>query len=203
MHQVIEVERLRPDKQHFWCYFSTIFSESMYQSRDLPAVYAPIKWVLYLPPPLKLINFCALSENYKHLFEKQYTHVIANCLRNSKIASNLDRPSGSWVIDLNKILTVLIHDLKTAYPTKIAMPFLSSLNNLPYVAYVIFARMCWLFWNGAQNMLIWGRKCSTEYLDNGVIIKQESSELFWSKPPGLACTYVDEDDVRREVVVSR
>ena len=36
----------------------------------------------------------------------------------------------SWVIDLNIILTVLIHNLKTAWPTKISVPFLSSLGNL-------------------------------------------------------------------------
>ena len=51
---------------------------------------------------------------------------------------NLGRPSGSWVIDPNNILTVLIHNLKTAWPTKISMSFLSSLNNLPQDAYVIF-----------------------------------------------------------------
>ena len=36
-------------------------------------------------------------------------------------------PIGSWVIDENNILTVLIHNLKTAWPIKIPMPFLSSL----------------------------------------------------------------------------
>ena len=33
-------------------------------------------------------------------------------------------------IDQNNILTVLIHNLKTIWPTKMSMPFLSSLDNL-------------------------------------------------------------------------
>ena len=43
---------------------------------------------------------------------------------------NLGWPSGSWVIDPNNILTILIHNLKSVWPTKISMSFLSSLNNL-------------------------------------------------------------------------
>ena len=38
---------------------------------------------------------------------------------------------GQAVLELsNNVLTVLIYNLKTAGPTKISMPFLSSLNNL-------------------------------------------------------------------------
>ena len=48
--------------------------------------------------------------------------------------------SGSWVIDSNIILTVLIYNLKTAWPTKISMPFLSSSNNLLQDAYFIFQK---------------------------------------------------------------
>ena len=51
----------------------------------------------------------------------------------SKISSkfkNLSMPSGSWIIDQNNILTVLIYNLKTARPTNIALPFLSFLDNL-------------------------------------------------------------------------
>ena len=45
------------------------------------------------------------------------------------------RPSSSWVIgqaviDQDIILTVLIHNFKTTWPTKLSMPFLSSLDNL-------------------------------------------------------------------------
>ena len=39
------------------------------------------------------------------------------------------RPSNSWVIDQNIILTVLINNLETAWLTKILMPFLSSFDN--------------------------------------------------------------------------
>ena len=65
-------------------------------------------------------------------------HPAVNCPRNSKIAWKLGRPSGSWVIDPNNILTVLIHNLKTAWPTKISMPFLSFLGNLLLDACIIF-----------------------------------------------------------------
>ena len=43
---------------------------------------------------------------------------------------NLSRPSDSWVIDLKKTMYGLTHNLKTAWPTKISMLFLSSLDNL-------------------------------------------------------------------------
>ena len=46
--------------------------------------------------------------------------------------------SGSWFIDPNNILTVLIYKLKTAWSIKISMPFLSSLKKLLSDAYVIF-----------------------------------------------------------------
>ena len=39
-------------------------------------------------------------------------------------------------------LTVLIHNLKTAWPTKIAMPFLCSLDSLLQDAYIIFSKRC-------------------------------------------------------------
>ena len=41
-------------------------------------------------------------------------------------------------MDQNNILTVLIHNLETTSPTKLSMPFLSSLDNLLYDAYIIF-----------------------------------------------------------------
>ena len=60
------------------------------------------------------------------------------------------------------IFTVLIYNLKPAWPTKTSMPFLSSLNNLLYDAYVIFQGVDY-FGIGprAQNMLTFGRRCST------------------------------------------
>ena len=44
--------------------------------------------------------FCALSQNYQPIYKNLYMHII---------------------------LTVLIHNLNTAWLTKISMPFLSSL----------------------------------------------------------------------------
>ena len=46
------------------------------------------------------------------------------------MTKNVSRPSSSWVIDQNIIMTALIHYLKTARPTKSLMPFLSWLNDL-------------------------------------------------------------------------
>ena len=63
---------------------------------------------------------------------------IVNCPRNSRLHQNLVSHSDSLVIDPNKILTVLIHILKMAWPTKISMPFLGSLNNLLNDAYIKF-----------------------------------------------------------------
>ena len=63
---------------------------------------------------------------------------------------HLSRPCSSWLRDPSNILTALT--------TKISMAILSSLNNLQYNTY--FSR-CWVFWDRAQNMLIWGRRCST------------------------------------------
>ena len=40
----------------------------------------------------------------------------------------------------NNIMTILIHKLKTACPTKISMPFLNSLDNLLQNAYIIFQK---------------------------------------------------------------
>ena len=57
------------------------------------------------------------------------------------IASNFKyRPSSSCVIDQNDILNVLTHNLETAWPTKILMLFLSSLDNLLLYAYIIFQK---------------------------------------------------------------
>ena len=46
------------------------------------------------------------------------------------IGINLRRPNDSGGIGQNNSLTVLIHNLKTTWPTKVSMPFLSSLDNL-------------------------------------------------------------------------
>ena len=39
-----------------------------------------------LHPYLKISTFRALSQNYQHLFEKQYMYLTVNCPRNSKMA---------------------------------------------------------------------------------------------------------------------
>ena len=61
---------------------------------------------------------------------------------------------GKAVLELliNNILTVLIHNLKIAWPTKMSMPFLSSLDNLLEDAYIIFE-------NGVDNFEIEHKTC--------------------------------------------
>ena len=73
----------------------------------------------------------ACLQDKKNLFWK----VIYTCYSKlskeiKKKHQNLGRLNGYWIIDPNIILTVLIHNLKTSWPTKIPMSFLSSLNNL-------------------------------------------------------------------------
>ena len=86
--------------------------------------------------------FCTLSQNCQHLFEKWYVYLIVYCSRNSKIALKFrSRPSGCWVIiNQNNILTVLIQNLKAVWLIKIPMPFLSSLDNLLYDAYIVLQK---------------------------------------------------------------
>ena len=50
------------------------------------------------------------------------------------------------------------------------MPFLSSLDNLLWDAYIIFQKGVDKFWDSAQNMLIFGKGCSTPLtsLDNRI-----------------------------------
>ena len=43
----------------------------------------------------------------------------------------------SWIIDQNNILHILINNSRTAAPTKILMPFLSSSDNL-FPDHIIF-----------------------------------------------------------------
>ena len=54
----------------------------------------------------------------------------------SKIAFTVSRPSGSLVIDFLK-MTVLIHNLKTAWPTKILMLFFEFLGEF-IIRYIYF-----------------------------------------------------------------
>ena len=43
---------------------------------------------------------------------------------------NVNRPNGSWLIDQNNIVHVLINNSRTAKPTKISMPFMRFSGNL-------------------------------------------------------------------------
>ena len=54
---------------------------------------------------------------------------------------NFSRSSSSWVIYQNRQNISLMHNSRTAWPTKILMPFLSFLDNLLQVAYLIFQKV--------------------------------------------------------------
>ena len=85
--------------------------------------------------------FCALSQNYLHLFEKK---IYASYSKLSKELKNSIKikigQAGSWVIDPNNILTVLIFNLKLIGQLKFQWPILSSLNNLLWDAYFFFPK---------------------------------------------------------------
>ena len=51
---------------------------------------------------------------------------------------NFSRTHGSRVIDKNNIFHVLINNLRTAWPTKISMLFLSFTDNLHEDNHIIF-----------------------------------------------------------------
>ena len=59
---------------------------------------------------------------------------------------NLSRPISSWVIDQNIILTVLIHNLKTAWPTIISMPFLKFLGQYTLRCMHYFLKKILIIW---------------------------------------------------------
>ena len=52
-------------------------------------------------------------------------HPIVNCPKKPQKLQTLGKPSGSLVVDPINTLTVLIHNLKPAWPTKVSMPLLS------------------------------------------------------------------------------
>ena len=79
----------------------------------------------------KISMFFALPQSYQHLFEKKIIYAsyskLSKELKNSiKIKV---RQAGFELLIQTNILTVLICNLKTAWPTKISVPFLSSLND--------------------------------------------------------------------------
>ena len=74
--------------------------------------------------------FCALPQNNQHLFEKEKKNACYSKLSKELKISIKIEVGQAVLIDQNNILTVLIHNLKTAWPTRISMPFLSSFDNL-------------------------------------------------------------------------
>ena len=111
---------------------SHIISSSQYQNHSMAKAkhfLSPelvIKGVLH--PNQKLTCF-VLYLKIINTFLKNNIFIV-NCPRNSKIS----RPSSSWVIDQNNILTVLIHNSKKKKKKHFAYwnfnKILSSLDNL-------------------------------------------------------------------------
>ena len=88
----------------------------------------------------------------------------------------------------------------TAWPTKISMPFLSSLNNFFIRCICYFSKHCWLFWDRAQN-IIFGRRCSTprkntpcQKRDDPWVVCLYSCSFYWldgvNRSLCVACSYL-------------
>ena len=101
-------------KHGLCCKVSQQFWRRLHYSNQLWVNFTPNQKLACFVLYLKIINTFLL-------FFSAFYDKLSKELKNSiKIFS---RPSGSWIIDQNNILTVLIHNLKTAWPTKISMPF--------------------------------------------------------------------------------
>ena len=79
--------------------------------------------------------FCALFQNYLHLFEKMISVYESYSKLSKELKSSIKIKVGQSVLELividqSNILTVLIYNLKTTWPTKLSTSMLSSLGNL-------------------------------------------------------------------------
>ena len=81
-----------------------------------------------------LCSISKLSTLFREMIYASYSKFSKELKNSIKIK---DRPSRSWVIDTNNILTVLIYNLKIAWPTNISMPF--------WVPWTIYYQMHMLF----------------------------------------------------------
>ena len=116
-----------------WCLYNCLF---VYQTAavcfcvclglpvSLQSIICIIKGELHKP---KSSIFCTISQNYQHFFEKQHYKQLGSEIvwETQKWHSNFRSPGGAWVIDWNTLLHGLINTLRTAWPTKILLPFLS------------------------------------------------------------------------------
>ena len=75
--------------------------------------------------------FCAVSQNYQHLYEKNNVCILKRIVQGTqKWHWHSSRPSSLNIMDQNSENTVLINNSRTIKPTLILMLFLSSLDNL-------------------------------------------------------------------------
>ena len=82
-----------------------------YEQQQKAEVQRSLKGLLH--PNQKLTCLCSYLKIFDTFTEKWYMHLIVYYPRNSKTALKFkSRPSISWVIDQNIILTVLIHNSK-------------------------------------------------------------------------------------------
>ena len=102
------------------------------------------KWVVTFWTP------CACFVSYLkiiYIFKNYYGYLEANCLRNSKMASNFSRPSGFWVIDQNMQNSILTLSSQTI-----------CFDTDYYVS-----KKCWWFRDSTQIMLTFGLQCSSPF----------------------------------------
>ena len=125
------------------------------------------------PKSSKISLFCALSQNYQHLFDKWCMHLIVNCPRNSKIASKLRQAkwflsywSKTNIFTVWSIISKSLGLLKFQCHFWVPWTISYKMHNL---FFFLFFWSCWLFWNRAQNMLFFDRRCSTTLIMSNII----------------------------------
>ena len=162
-HKIIKSERICSSHFIFWDNFITIFCWYMtllttwfqaLRSRSISTLISEDRSAYTMDQKLKLSTY----KGVLHLYPK--ISMLCASWRNSKQHWNLNRPSGAWVIDQNNILTVLIHNLKTAWPNKFQCHYW-----VPWTIYfkihTLFFKKMLIILDRAQNMLILSYRCST------------------------------------------
>ena len=110
---------------------------------------------------------CTQNQNWTCFVS--YLKIINTALKNNKTIQkriawetqkwhwNFNKPKGTWVIDQNNILHVLINNSRTAWHTKISMPFVSFSDKLLLGNQIIFPKKSAdNVWDSAQNVLNFG-----------------------------------------------
>ena len=112
---------------YFWCVNLLFDLWSLFDLQFLNRYLVSVPLIRYL---LILRGNCTPNQNLAcFVLYLKIMNTFLKELKNS-IKVWIGIYSSSWVIDQNNILTVLIHNSKSAWPIKISTPFVSFLDNL-------------------------------------------------------------------------